>query len=152
MQEKGDEKKIQILEEVVQNVCMVVDVVMKKAVMATVSGMGKIKKKQKKKETGDGEGLASKMELKETMNDTIEDLMRAWRLIEDAQLGCFTVWIFFLFMMIISTMFYRTVVTGYGRGCQNLNFYNSVDILSRNIMIDVYKYRRWIRKDADDAN
>lgn len=83
MQEKGDENIIQILEEAVQNVCMVVDVVMKKVVMATISSMGKIKKQQKKKALGDSEDLASKMELNAIVNNTIEDLMKAWKLIKD---------------------------------------------------------------------
>lgn len=83
VQTKGNAHKIQTLEEAIKNVCMVVDVVMKKVVMATVSGMDKIKKQQKKAGS-DGEDLAGKMEQKAMVKGTVEDLVKAWKLIEDA--------------------------------------------------------------------
>lgn len=46
MQEQGNDNRIQTLEKAVKSVCLVVDAVMKKVVMATVSSMGKIKKQR----------------------------------------------------------------------------------------------------------
>lgn len=83
MQAKGNIQRIQTLEEAVKNVCVVVDAMMKKAAMAIVLGLGKIKQQRKKGAT-DKEDLVGKMERKTTVHGIVEDLLKAWKLIEDA--------------------------------------------------------------------
>lgn len=75
MQEQDKDNRIQALEKAVKILCLVVDVVMKRAIMATISGMGKIKKQQKKKATSKGVDLSGKMELNEIVDNIVEDLL-----------------------------------------------------------------------------
>lgn len=84
VQNEDNASRFQALDYVVQNMCRVVDAVMKKIVMATISRQGKIKKQQRKREYKDEADLLEKMEVKNSVDDIFEDLIKAWSLIEDA--------------------------------------------------------------------